>query len=94
MKNSEQGARITRAKNLTMKNVTINSEEVAMTVEDAYELFLDNVTLNDEAPGKPLIFSGRHTGAIFTDDFPLGQMKFTDGLTKDIVKEAPEAQAW
>lgn len=92
--NSEVGARITRAKNLTLKNVTINSEELAMVVEDAYEFFLDNVSLNDAVSGNPLLFKGKHTGAIFTDDFPIGKMEFTDGLTKDIVKEAPETQAW
>lgn len=92
--NSEKGARITRVKNLTMKNVTINSDEQAMIVEDAYELFLNNVTLNDEVSGKPLLFRGLHTGAIFTDDFPIGQIEFADGLSKDIIKEAPQVQAW
>lgn len=92
--NSEKGARITRVKNLTLKNVSINSEEIAMKVEDAYELFLDNVSLSDDTSGKPLIFSGQHTGAVFTDDFPLEQIEFTDGLSKDIIKEAPKVQAW
>lgn len=92
--NSEKGARITWVKNLTMKNVTINSEEQAMIVEDAYELFLNNVTLKDQASGKPLLFRGLHTGAIFTDDFPVNDIAFENGLTKNIIKEAPQVQAW
>ncbi|SMO94178.1 glycosyl hydrolase family 28 protein [Gracilimonas mengyeensis] len=94
VKNSEQGARITRVKNMTMKNVEIHSEQRAMIVEDAYELFLDSVTLEDQVDEKPLLFTGRHTGAIFTDDFPLDQMEFSDGLTEEIVMEAPAEQAW
>jgi hypothetical protein len=92
--NSEKGARITRVKGLKMTNVTINSEEQAMIAEDVYEVFLNNLTLNDEVSGKPFTLQGRHTGAIFTDDFPLNQIEFKEGLTKEIVKESPEAQAW
>ncbi|MEX2603153.1 MAG: glycoside hydrolase family 28 protein [Gracilimonas sp.] len=92
--NSVEGARITRVKNMTMKNVTINSEERAMIVEDAYEFFLDNVILKDQVDGAPLFFQGQFTGAVFTDDFPVDDMEFSDGLTEDIVKEAPSVQAW
>lgn len=92
--NSEEGARITRVKNLRLKNVEINSNEQAMIVEDAYEFFLENVTLIDKVDGAPLLFRGRHTGAVFTSDFPLSDMEFTDGLTEEIVKEAPATQAW
>lgn len=92
--NSERGARITRVKNLKLKNVTINSEEQAMIVEDAYEFYLDNVSLTDGVSGLPLLFRGLHTGAIFTDDFPLDQMEFEGELSSDIVKEAPAEQAW
>ncbi|MAL18760.1 MAG: glycoside hydrolase [Balneola sp.] len=92
--NSEKGARITRVKGLKMTNVTINSEEQAMIAEDVYEIFLNNLTLNDGVSGKPFTLQGRHTGAIFTDDFPNNQIEFKDGLTKDIVKESPEVQAW
>lgn len=92
--NSEKGARITRVKNLKLNNVTINSEELAMIVEDAYEFYLNNVSLSDDSNGSPLLFRGLHTGAIFTDDFPMSQMEFEGNLSSDIVKEAPAAQAW
>jgi polygalacturonase len=94
VKNSEKGARITRVKNLTLKNVSIESEEQAMIAEDVYELFLENLSLSDNTSGKPLTFKGSFTGAIFTNTFPLSQMNFTNGLTKEIVKESQEVQAW
>lgn len=94
VKNAVEGARITRVKNLTLKNVSINSEERAMIVEDAYEFFLDKVMLKDQVDGAPLLFQGQFTGAVFTDDFPVENMEFTDGLSPEIVQEAPETQAW
>ena len=92
--NADEGARITRVKNLIMKNVNISSVKRAMVVEDAYELTLDQVTLSDKTGGLPLLFTGRHTGAIFTNDFPVSDMAFEDGLTTGIVKEKPAVQAW
>ncbi|MEX0720962.1 MAG: glycoside hydrolase family 28 protein [Balneolaceae bacterium] len=92
--NSEVGARITRVKNLILNNVEINSEERAMIVEDAYELALNDVNLHDEAEGAPLLLTGRHTGAVFTTDFPLDQIEFEDGLSEEIVKEERAVQVW
>ncbi len=91
---SDKGARITRVKNLTLRNVEINSTERAMIAEDVYELTLDNVRLKDNSKQAPLLFTGRHTGAVFTSNFPLKLMEFADGLSKDIVREKPAEQAW
>lgn len=92
--NSEEGARITRAKNVTFKNVEINAESRAMVVDDAYELTLQNVTLTDDAEGAPLLFEGSYTGAVFTEDFPLDHIEFGEGVSEDIIREDMPARAW
>lgn len=92
--NSEEGARVTRAKNVMFKNVEIHAESRAMIVNDAYEFTLQDVTLTDDAEGAPLLFEGSHTGAVFTEDFPLDQIEFGEGLSEDIIKESMDPQAW
>lgn len=92
--NSEEGVRINRVKNLTFRNVEVNSQERAMIAEDVYEFTIDNLTLNHQTDSKPLYFTGQHTGAIFTTDFPLSDIEFDDGLSEDIIKEEPVTQTW
>lgn len=94
VENAGEGARITRVKNLSLKNVEIHSESRAMVAEDAYEFTLDDVSLSDQTGGFPLLFKGLHTGAVFIGDFPRGQIEFEDGLTRDVLKETREVQAW
>ncbi len=91
---TKEGARITRVKNLTLKNVSIISDKRAMIVEDVYEMTLDEVNLVDKAKGKPLLLTGKHTGAIFTDNFDVSEIDFEDGLSSDIVSEKPSVQGW
>ena len=92
--NSEEGARITRVKDLTFENIEIHSTKRAMIVEDAYEFTMNNVSLHDSFDGAPLLFRGLHSGAIFIKDFPLDQIEYEDGLTEDIIRDEPEVQAW
>lgn len=94
VENADEGARITRVKNLTFKNVEILSEARAMIVEDAYEFAFENVTLRDQTGDLPLLFRGRHTGGVFIDDFSPDQIEFGDGLTSDIIRENRDVQAW
>jgi len=90
VENAETGAQITRVKNLIMENVEINSEERAMAATDVYQLYMKNVTLTDEAPGSPLLFQGRYTGAVSIGDFPADQIEFGDDVSEDILKESPK----
>lgn len=92
--NARRGVQLTRVKNLSMNNVSIQSDDRAMTVNDAYELLIDGLQLRDNTGNRPLTFEGRYTGAIILGDFPLDQASFTDGLTSDIVKETFDVQAW
>lgn len=92
--NSEVGARLTRVKGLTFKNIEIRSDERAMIVEDTYEMTMNNVTLNDSVSGAPLLFKGLHTGSIFITDYPLDEIEYEDGLSPDIISEEAEVQAW
>jgi polygalacturonase len=92
--NSDEGARIARVKNFTMKNVNIQSKKRAMEVDDVYEVFLDELSLSDEFDGKPMLIKGRYTGSIFTDDFNVGEIEFEDGLDASIISEQPAVQGW
>lgn len=92
--NAEVGARITRVKNITLKNVRIHSKQRAMEVEDVYEFFFERLSLTDQVAGKPLLFKGKFTGAVFTQDFERSNMHFEDGLSSDIVEAEPATQLW
>lgn len=85
--NAEEGARITRVKNLTMKNVEISSNTRAMIVDDTYELTLDNVTLKDNVSGAELLLQGEHTGAVKVGNISSDQIEFGEGTLEDIIKE-------
>ncbi|REL33177.1 glycoside hydrolase family 28 protein [Rhodohalobacter sp. SW132] len=91
---SEEGVRLTRVKDVTFENIEIHSTKRAMIVEDAFELTMKNVTLEDSFDGTPLLFRGLHTGAVFLSDFPLDQIEFEDGLSSDILLEEPQVQEW
>lgn len=92
--NADEGARITRVKNLVLKNVEINSDSRAMVVQDAYEFTFQNVSLSDNTGDAPLLFEGLHTGAVFIEDFLLEDIEFGAGLSAEILKEDRDPQAW
>lgn len=85
--NAEEGARITRVKNLTMKNVDISSENRAMIVDDTYELTLDDVTLEDNAEGAELLLEGEYTGAVSIGNMTLEQVKFGEEVSENVINE-------
>ena len=83
--NAKEGARLTRVKNLNMKNVHIESEERAIIAEDIYECHFDNLTLADEVAGPSVLLKGKHTGAVSVSDFPITNIEFDDGLDEDVL---------
>jgi len=90
VRNAREGARITRVKGLTLKNVSIQSTERAMIVEDAIEMRIQDLTLKDDTKGRPLLFRGPHTGAILSRDLKSDQVEFTAGLTEAIIRREYE----
>lgn len=93
--NAEMGARFVRVKSLILNNVTIESDSLAMTIHDSYDVHLNDVTLSDNVSGAPLRVEGGYTGAIYLnggltkEDVQLG----TDVSAEVINPEIPE-QAW
>ncbi|MEO1022704.1 MAG: glycoside hydrolase family 28 protein [Bacteroidota bacterium] len=94
VENTERGARLTRVKNLSLNNVRISSREAALIADNVYEFSLKQVTLRNTMNVLPLTLMGTYTGAVFTSDFPLDQIQFKDGLTKDIIAKRAAAQSW
>ncbi|MGD8175813.1 glycoside hydrolase family 28 protein [Marinimicrobium sp. ARAG 43.8] len=95
IKNAEMGARLVRVKNLVMNDVSIESDSLAMTIDDGYEVHLNNVTLTDNVSGGPLRLEGRYTGAIFLnggvtrEDVQLGT-----GVSSGVINPELAPQAW
>ncbi|WP_051234600.1 glycoside hydrolase family 28 protein [Marinimicrobium agarilyticum] len=93
--NAEMGARIVRVKNLVMNDVTIESDSLAMTVDDSYEVHFNNVNLSDNVSGGPLRLEGRYTGAIYLnggiseEDVQLGT-----GVSEEVINPETPEQAW
>lgn len=94
VRNARSGARFTRVKNLTMRNVSISSSERALIADDVIEVTLENVTLQDQQGGNPLVLRGRYTGAIRPGAFPVERIAFEDGLTQDVIRTEEVRQAW
>jgi polygalacturonase len=92
--NAKEGVRLTRVKTITMNNIKVMSETRAMIAEDVYELTLQNVTLAQEEKSSPLLLQGQHTGAIFTTDFPLSSIEFSEGLSNQIIFEKAAVRTW
>ncbi len=92
--NAEEGARLTRVKNLRMKNVHIESKTRAFEAEDIYEASFEKITLKDEFEGPSMLLKGQHTGAVLLPDYPVSKIKFEDGLTEDIIIDELPTAAW
>jgi len=93
--NAREGARISRVKNFSLKNVHIQSEERAMIASDVYELIFDGLSLSDNTGGRPLLFGGTYNGAILIGDFPEDHIEYGDGMSDDILMDEDDAfQAW
>jgi polygalacturonase len=94
VRNADAGARITRVKNIALKNVSISSRERALIADDTYQMTFENVALDDRADGHPVLLRGRYTGAIRLNDFPAERISFEDGLTSDVIVTGEIRQAW
>lgn len=92
--NADEGIRLSRVKNLTLRNIQVESNARAMIANDVYELVFDNVTLRDHVDGPPLLFEGGYTGAVFMKDFPRDQIEFGEDVSKEIIKKEPVQQVW
>lgn len=93
--NAEMGARIVRVKNLVLNNVSIESDSLAMTINDSYQVYFNDVTLSDNVSGAPLRLEGSYTGAIYLngglteEDVQLGT-----GVSEEVINPDTPAQAW
>ncbi len=96
VKNAEMGARIVRMKNLKMENVSIESDSLAMTIDDAYEVHLDNVDLTDNVSGGPLRVEGRYSGAIFINggNIEEDEVQLGSGVSDEVINPDTPPQVW
>lgn len=94
IRNAERGARITRVKNMTLRNVTIESDDVAMIVDDAVELHFDNVTLTDRRDGEPLVLRGRYSAGIVLNGYPLDAVRIEGDAPENVIQQEIPQQAW
>ncbi|MDR8390342.1 glycoside hydrolase family 28 protein [Aliifodinibius sp. S!AR15-10] len=94
--NAGEGARIERVKNLTLRDVSIASQERAMIVDDSYEVSFENVSLTDslETASAPLLIRGEYSGSMLMPDLPLKQIELGDGVSLNVIKREPEQQVW
>jgi hypothetical protein len=92
--NAKEGARITRVKNLTLKNVDIESDERALEIEDAFECRLEKITLKDKVDKPSLLLKGQHTGAVYILGYSLNRIEFGDGLGEDIIWNQLPSLGW
>lgn len=94
IRNARAGARISRVKNLTLRNVSISSSERALIADDVIEFNLDGLTLSDEQGGNPFVLRGRYTGTVRPGQYAVDQITFEDGLTGDVIRTEEVRQAW
>ncbi len=94
IRNADRGARINRVKDLTLRNVVIESNTRAMVAENVYELNCEKLSLKDKTGGAPLLFEGEFTGAVFMGDFPLDRIEYGEGVSEAIIVKDREVQAW
>jgi len=93
IRNAQRGARITRVKGLTLRNVEIESEEVAMVLDDVVEVALDGVTLSDRAEGPSLVLRGGYSAGVILNDYPEAALR-VDGAPDDVIQREAPRQAW
>lgn len=92
--NAKEGARLSRVKNLVMKNINIRSDERAVIADDVYECHFDSLILLNKTNIPPFLFKGRYTGAIVIPHFIISQIEFSDGLGPEIIMEKLPIQTW
>lgn len=92
--NAKVGARITRTKNLTLKNVEIHSEERAMILSDTYEIAFDGLILKDKTGGIPLLFSHGYLGALDLGDYDPAQAELGPDVPPELLTAGRRTQEW
>ena len=95
VRNADEGARISRVKNLNLKNIDIQSTERAMIASDVYEFSFDNVTLSNEVGERPLFFGGTYNGAILIGNYPEEEIEYGERMSDEILMDEDDTgQVW
>jgi hypothetical protein len=92
--NAERGARIDRIKNLTLRNVNIQSRTRAMIATNVYEFTFEDVKLMNTVEDLPLLINGEFTGAVYLGDYAIENVEFGAGVSGDIIITVPQVQTW
>ncbi len=78
-----------------MNNVSIESDSLAMTVNDSYEVHFNGVNLKDNVSGGPLRLEGGYTGAIYLNEgLDKGEVQLGSGVSEDVINPETPPQAW
>jgi len=86
VKNSQEGARIYRVKNLTLENVTINAKERAMEVSDVFEFNVKNLNLDNQVNKTPFLLDGKYTGAVNIKGYPVDHIELGENLPENVME--------
>jgi hypothetical protein len=92
--NTKKGIRLARVKNLTMKNIRVESKERALVAEDVYEFRLEKVILKDKTNGAPILLKGKYTGAVIAPGFTEQEIEFKDGADKEVLLDELPTANW
>jgi hypothetical protein len=92
--NAKIGARFNRVKNLTLRNVHIESEERAVVFQDSYEIRLSGLSLSDAADGPPILFSHGYLGALDLGDVDPSLAELGPGVPATLLTEGVSEQRW
>jgi hypothetical protein len=94
IRNAQAGARIERVKGLTMRNVSIASDERAMIVSDAYEMRLSGLKLTNQSNEKPLLFSHGYLGALDASGLDLSLVELGSEVPANLLTDGVNVQQW
>lgn len=87
VRNAKRGARFNQVKNLQLRNVSIESEETAMVLNNVFEVILDGVTLSDATGGKTLHIGGGTVGALNLGSIPADQVQLGEGVDAAVLTD-------
>lgn len=93
IKNATVGAHLHRIKDLYLTSVDIQSEEVALSLNQVFEAKLKDLTLMDNGDGKNLRIQGPDSGAIFIDDTLMDDVELSTENDPGIINPRYQ-QAW
>lgn len=93
IKNAGVGAHFHRVKDLHLKQVAIHSTDKAMSLDQVYQAYLTNVTLQDQSGGPTLHIQGQDSGAVFVEPGLQEQVRLAPGLDAGLLNPE-DKQAW